>query len=64
MRKRDLINAHQIFINDPGGTGKSHIIDLLHRDVINFIEQTKQIEPDDLLVLLTVSTGSAAFNIR
>ena len=55
--------SYQVFLNGPGGTGKSHIIKLIRRDVIYFLQKTMKIEPDQPIVLLTAPTGLAAFNI-
>ena len=56
--------SYQIFLNGPGGTGKSHIIKLIRRDAIYFLQKTMKIEPDQPnIVLLTAPTGLAAFNI-
>ena len=54
---------YNVFLNGPGGTGKSHIIKLIRRDVIYFLQKTMKIEPDQPIVLLTAPTGLAAFNI-
>ena len=58
-----LIHGYKISLSGPGGTGKSHVSKLIHRDVIDFSQQTLKSEPDGPLVLLTVPTGSAAFHI-
>ena len=57
------IPSYQIFLNGPGGTGKSHIIKLIRHDAIYFLQNTMKIEPDQPIVLLTAPTGLAAFNI-
>ena len=57
------IPSYQIFLNGPGGTGKSHIIKLIRRDAIYFLQKTMKIEPDQPIVLLTAPTGLTAFNI-
>ena len=63
MRKGKSLNGYHIFLSGPGGTGKSHVINLVRRDIIHFFQLTRKVEPDDPLVLLTAPTGSAAFNI-
>ena len=55
--------SYKVFLNGPGGTGKSHIIKLIHRDVIYFLQKTMKVEPDQPVVLLTAPPGLAAFNI-
>ena len=51
------------YFHGPGGTGKSHVIKLIHRDVIYFFQQTLKSKPNEPLVFLTAPTGSVAFNI-
>ena len=58
-----LTDGYKIFLSGPRGTGKSHVIKLIHRDVINFFQQTLKPEPDEPLVLLTAPPGSATFQI-
>ena len=55
--------SYKVFLNGPGGTGKSHIIKLIRRDVIYFLQKTMKVEPDQPVVLLTAPTSLAAFNI-
>ena len=65
-----MIQPYKVFLSGPGGTGKSHCINLIHRDVNYFFRllnnniygQTK-IKDDKPLILLTAPTGSAAFQI-
>ena len=52
-----------MFLNGSGGTGKSHVIKLIHHDVVHFLQQSLKLQPDEPLVLLTAPTGLAAFNI-
>ena len=63
LKKGEILNGYRIFLSGPGGTGKSHVINLIHRDVIYFFQLTGKVEPEDPLVLLTAPTGSAAFQI-
>ena len=63
LKQGKSINGYHIFLSGPGGTGKSHIIHLIRRDVIHFFQLTGIVEPDKPLVLLTAPTGSAAFQI-
>ena len=62
-KKGKSINSYRIFLSGPGGTGKSHVINLIRRDVKYFSQLTGKVEPDDPLVLLTAPTGSVAFQI-
>ena len=50
-------------LRGPGGTGKSHIIQLIRHDVVYLLQQTLLNEPDEPLGMLTASTGCATFNI-
>ena len=63
MRNGVETTGFKVYMGGPGGTGKSHVIKLIRRDVIYFLQQTMQVKPDEPLVLLTAPTGLAAFNI-
>ncbi len=63
--------GYHLFISGPGGTGKSHVIKMIHRDIQYFFgfdkEETNRNAFDthiDPRVLLTAFTGTAAFNIN
>ena len=55
--------GYRIFLSGPGGTGKSHVVHLIQRDISHFFKHT--VKPDDgkPIVLITAPTGSAAFQI-
>lgn len=56
---------YRIFLSGPGGVGKSHIIKLVHHDTINLLKRhSGHFQPDELAVLLTAFTGTAAFGIE
>ena len=57
------LNGYKIYLGGPGGTGKSHVIKLIHWDVIYLLQQSMRVQLDKPLVLLTAPTGLAAFNI-
>ena len=63
LRNGGKTPSYQIFLNGPGGKGKSHIIKLIRCDAIYFLQKTMKIEPDQPIVLPTAPTGLAAFNI-
>ena len=58
------LNGYKIYLGGPGGTGKSHVIKLIHWDVIYFLQQSMRVQPDEPLVLLTAPARLAAFNIH
>ena len=62
-RKNETIKGYQIFLSGPGGTGKSHVLKLIQRDMYYFLHSTVNAEPDQPIVLTTASTGSAVFQI-
>ena len=46
-----------------GGSGKSHCVSLIQRDMSYFLSQVLNADPDQPVVLVTAPTGSAAFQI-
>lgn len=67
MKKGEPSAPYFVFLSGPGGTGKSHVIKMIHRDVKMFFTQFSQdsayIDSTDPVILLTAFTGTAAFNI-
>jgi len=51
-----------IYINGGAGTGKSHLIHCIHHEASRILQRGLE-NPDDVTVLLTAYTGTAAFNI-
>ena len=53
----------QNFSEWPWGTGKSHVVHLIQRDMPHFFKHTVKPDDDQPIVLITAPTGSAAFQI-
>ena len=53
----------QNFSEWPRGTGKSHVVHLIQRDMSHFFKHTVKPDDDQPIVLITAPTGSAAFQI-
>ena len=63
LRHGEKQEGYRIFLSGPGGTGKSYIIHLIQRDMSHFFKHTVKPDDDQPIVLITVPTGSAAFQI-
>ena len=61
MRHGQKLHGYRVFSSGLGGTGKSHVLQLIQHDICYMLNHT--INPDDgqPLVLVTASTGLAAF---
>ena len=56
---------YRIFLSGPGGVGKSHIIKLVYYERMKLLKMLSgYFEPDELPILLTAFTGTAAFGIE
>ena len=64
MKMGQPIAPYRVFLSGAGGVGKSHVISLIYRDTIKLLHLSREIQPDDVTVLLTAPTGVAAFNIQ
>ena len=63
LRHGEKQEGYRIFLSGPGGTGKSHIVHLIQRDMSNFFKHTVKPDDDQSIILITSPTGSAAFQI-
>ena len=57
------ISPYRVFVSGPGGVGKSHVISIIRSDTVKLLRLSGQVQPEDVIALLTAPTGSAAFNI-
>lgn len=57
------VNPYRVFVSGPGGVGKSHVISIIRSDTVKLLRLSGQLQPEDVIALLTAPTGSAAFNI-
>ena len=64
LKQGKPVEPYHVFLSGPGGVGKSHVIKLVHSDTLKLLKLSGTFEPDDVIVLLTVPTGVAAFNIN
>ena len=55
--------GYRIFLSGPGGTGKSHVVGLIQRNMSHFFKHTVKPDDDQTIFLITAPTGSAAFQI-
>ena len=63
MRNKEKVQGYRIFLSGPGGTGKTHVLKLIQRDIYQLLRTTVNADPDQPLVLMTAPTGTAAFQI-
>ena len=64
LRSGQPVQPYRVFLNGPGGVGKNHVISLIRNDTVRFLHLSGQVQPEDVVVLLTAPTGVAAFNIQ
>ena len=63
VRHGENQKGYRISLSGPGGTGKSHVVQLIQRDMSPFFKHTVKPDDDQPIVLITAPTGSAAFQI-
>lgn len=58
------LHENRVFLSDPGGVGKSHVIRLVHYETAKLLKPLSgHFEPDELPLLLTAFTGTAPFGM-
>ena len=55
--------VYRIFLCGLGGTGKSHVVHLIQRDMSHFFKHTVKHDDDQPIVLITSPARSVAFQI-
>ena len=63
VRKGGKKKGYRIFLIGPEGTGKSHVVHLIQRDMFHFFKHTVKPDDDQHIVLITAPTQSATFQI-
>ena len=63
MKNNEKLQGYKIFLSGPRGTGKTHVLKLIQRDIYHFLCTTVNADPDQPLVLMTAPTGTAGFQI-
>ena len=63
MKNKEKLKGYQIFLSGPRGTGKTHVLKLIQRDIYHLLHSTVNADADQPLVLMTAPTGTAAFQI-
>ena len=63
LRYGSKIDGYRIFLSGHGGSGKSHCVNLIQRDMSYMLSTVFNADPDQPIVLITAPTGSAAFQI-
>ena len=72
MKRGEVPDSYKIFLNGPGGTGKSYVINMIqyynvklfHRFYISSEDDGIHSCSEDVITLLYAYTGTAAFNIN
>ena len=63
MQHGQKLHGYRVFLSGSGGTGKSHVLQLIQHDICYMINHTINPDDDQPLVLITAPTGSAAFQV-
>ena len=63
MQHGQKLHGYRVFLSGSGGTGKSHVLQLIQWDMCYMLNHTINPDDDQPLVLVTAPTGSAAFQV-
>ena len=63
LRHGQKVEGFWIFLSGSGGTGKSHVVCLIQRDMSYLLHHVLNPELDQPIVLITAPSGSTAYNI-
>ena len=63
LKQNKPVKPYCLFLSGSGGVGKSFVVKMLHTDTVKLLKCARQLEPDDVPILLTAATGVAAHNI-
>ena len=63
MQHGQKLHGYRVFLSGSGGTGKSHVLQLIQHDICYMLNHTINPDDDQPLVLITAPTGSAAFQV-
>ena len=63
MQHRQKLHGYRVFLSGSGGTGKSHVLQLIQHDICYMLNHTINPDDDQPLVLVTAPTGSAALQV-
>ena len=55
--------GYRIYLSGPGGVGKSHVLCFIQRDMSHLLSHVLNVQPDQLIVLVTAPTDSATYQI-
>ena len=63
VRHGENQRGYRFFLSGQGGTGRSHVVHLIQRDMSHILKYTVKPDDDQPVVLITATTVSAAFQI-
>ena len=62
LRYGSRVNGYKIFLSGPGGTGKSHVIQMIEHDMTNMFKHTINPGDDQPIVLITAPYRVCSFS--